>query len=351
MPPTPLRCLPPPRFRALIFTPTAVLCWRAGAGIYEKLDPRTVPQVPGQLAPPGVSVRSEFTICTDCLHIVRAYLKWRKDRPDWRVRNHALDSLEALWLALVAGEHLSKASPMQTLPPSAALRRTPPQLQAQRQPLGAVPVPSLPQYVITQLRNPLPHNDASPLLLRQPPPPPPAKAQTALLLTLPAEIFWLVGEHLDTSALLALRATCRAAAQRLPLDQHWYRERLLNGQLFGFLFAFELVDELHEISWRARGMPGPKPAAHGQRVMERARDEVAEPTERGGLPSARTGAVGPSCSSAYDWRLLAGRLARYENFKPGMLLREAPENFRFRRYTWRNLELMERRIAVTEPFY
>ena len=302
-----------------------------------------------------------FAICMDCTYMVREYLAWRHRNPDYRVASVPLDSLEALWYALLVQERLKKV-------PSAA-RGSPPNLSQfpsgpNRSLAAMAPIPSLVGYIIDKLKS----LSATKSPGSSPPCSPPRSqrdapgqaqsrtwpehyrpessrpAPTTLagsacpFLALPSELIQMIGPHLPTTSLYALRQTCRAAAAHFSLDSGvLWRDQLLGGQLFGFFFVFELSGELGEIAQRLRARRAGPPL----------------PPTRPRRPFAPLRPLQPKAAGVpgdLDWRALVGLLAKYENFRPGGPLNGAPANFRLRRYVWRNLELFERRMPIAEYF-
>ena len=350
--------LPAPRFSAYIHQGPHLLAFSPTTGTYYKV---TEDLASGGLLLPAPNIGDgspAFTICVDCTQIVREYLAWRHRNPDFRVASVPLDSLEALWHALLVQERLKK-TPSAVLGPPPTLSQFP---SAPHRSLAAMaPIPSLVGYIVDTLKSvsaatpPDSSPRSSPSASRHAAgqaasrtwpehyrpgashPVPTTLAGTACpFLALPSELIQMIGTHLPTTSLYALRQTGCAAAAHFPLDSAvLWRDQLLSGQLFGFFFVFELSGELGEIAQRLRGPRKPSPAQKPRRPFAPLRP--LEP-RAAGVPGD------------LDWRALVGLLAKYENFRPGGTLHGAPANFRLRRYVWRNLELFERRMPVTEYF-
>ena len=354
----------------------------ASAWSVKKLDFEDIPCsiLPRALTEPGMEDnifrRTYFRLCLHCLDLVRHYLRWHQKHPEslTGTRRDSLTDLKALWTALQYQAKVNRSLSVEKIivPTDSFLRRM---KHATTQHTG--PIWNLPRYLVDVLKA-MPRESASSspanetnnsgeltvprksglhdasrvtgrsaiAALSATRRPSKARKLHSRLLELPPELLHTVMSYLSPRSLFHLHLTCHALAAQIPLDNRFWRDALLSDHLFGFLRqepprGYNELGQLGQLG---------QLAAHAEPPTSSVSDEDA------GGPSdpARPCAV-QSCAArpdaepeTYDWRALVQLLARCRNVESPRPLGGAPPAFRCRRFAWRNLELIERRVSIAE---
>ena len=129
------------------------------------------------------------------------------------------------------------------------------------------------------------------------------------LVQMPVELIQEIALYLDANSVFALRLSCRALATSVLLDQNFWYIHFIRGEILGFFFNFDAMNEIEEL--RAKVI--------------------------------KSRMLPPRC----DWKALVGTLARFSSFDEDRTLCDAPNAFKNRRRIWKILEMVEHYVAET----
>lgn len=137
------------------------------------------------------------------------------------------------------------------------------------------------------------------------------KIQGSAFPRLPVELIEEIASYLDIESVFALRLTCIDMGSSITLNQKFWFERFLAGELFGFFPSFDSQVVLKEVKAKClkRNLSPPQ----------------------------------------WNWMALIKQLSLYSSFSTEGELYDAPPGFRNRRRIWKILEMVEQYRTDRDP--